>query len=254
MASNEAVHSAGSLARAFGALLNPRIGWVVLVSILLTVAALAVLWAVMAWLLTGFEIFRWGWANWIVDTFTGLAIFFAVLLVAPAVVLMITGLFLSWVVAAVERRHYPDLPAARDIPLREDIAGVLRFTGLLLLLNLLVLPLYLLSARRQFSDFLDAERLPGRPGILRPGRHAPAGEGRAHRAAPRQRRARLPRRFRHRHADDGAGAQPRHAGRRRRLHDPHIPRHRRTDAIGRIRNASGRPYPRASSCSTSAAQ
>ena len=130
MASNEAVHSAGSLARAFGALLNPRIGWVVLVSILLTVAALAVLWAVMAWLLTGFEIFRWGWANWIVDTFTGLAIFFAVLLAAPAVVLMITG--------------YPDLPVARDIPLREDIAGVLRFTGLLLLLNLLVLPLYLL--------------------------------------------------------------------------------------------------------------
>ena len=144
MASNEAVHSAGSLALAFRALLNPRIGWVVLVSILLTVAALAVLWAVMAWLLSGFEIFRWGWANWIVDTFTGLAIFFAVLLVAPAVVLMITGLFLSYVVAAVERRHYPHLPAARDIPIGEDIAGVLRFTGLLLLLNLLVLPFYLL--------------------------------------------------------------------------------------------------------------
>lgn len=144
MASNEAVQTAGSLARAFGALLNPRISWVVLASLLLTVVSLAVLWVVVAWLLTGFEIFRWGWANWIVDTFTGLAIFFAVLLVAPAVLLMITGFFLSWVVAAVERRHYPHLPPARDIPLREDIAGVLRFTGLLLLLNLLVLPLYLL--------------------------------------------------------------------------------------------------------------
>lgn len=151
MASNEAVHTAGSLARAFGALLNPRIGWVVLVSILLTVAALAALWTVVAWLLTGFEIFRWGWANWIVDTFTGLAIFFAVLLVAPAVLLMITGLFLSYVVAAVERRHYPHLPAARDVPLREDIAGVLRFTGLLLLLNLLVLPLYLLLPGINFA-------------------------------------------------------------------------------------------------------
>ena len=144
MASIEAVHSAGSLARAFGALLNPRIGWLVPVSILLTVAALAILWTAMAWLLTGFEIFRWGWANWIVDTFTGLAIFFAVLLVAPAVLLMITGLFLSYVIAAVERRHYPHLPAARDIPIAEDMVSVLRFTGLLLLLNLLVLPLYLL--------------------------------------------------------------------------------------------------------------
>jgi len=151
MASNEAVHSAGSLARAFGALLNPRIGWVVLVSILLTVASLAVLWVLMAWLLTGFEIFRWGWANWIVDTFTGLAIFFAVLLVAPAALLAITGLFLSYVVAAVERRHYPHLPAARDIPLREDIAGILRFSGLLLLLNLLVLPLYLLLPGINFA-------------------------------------------------------------------------------------------------------
>ena len=144
MASNEAVHSAGSLARAFGALLNPRISWLVPVSIVLTVAALAILWTAMAWLLTGFEIFRWGWANWIVDTFTGLAIFFAVLLVAPAVLLMITGLFLSYVIAAVERRHYPHLPAARDIPIAEDMVSVLRFTGLLLLLNLLVLPLYLL--------------------------------------------------------------------------------------------------------------
>lgn len=144
MASNEAVQTAGSLARAFGDLLNPRISRIVLASILLTVAALAVLWTVMAWLLTGFEFFRWGWANWIVDTFTGLAIFFAALLVAPAVLLMITGFFLSYVVAAVERRHYPHLPAARDIPIAEDIAGVLRFTGLLLLLNLLVLPLYLL--------------------------------------------------------------------------------------------------------------
>lgn len=144
MASNEAVHSAGSLTRAFGALLNPRISWLVLVSILLTVAALAILWTAMDWLLTGFEIFRWGWANWIVDTFTRLAIFFAVLLIAPAVLLMITGLFLSYVIAAVERRHYPHLPAARDIPIAEDIVSVLRFTGLLLLLNLLVLPLYLL--------------------------------------------------------------------------------------------------------------
>ena len=144
MASNEAVQTAGSLARAFGALLNPRISWLVPVSILLTVAALAILWTAMAWLLTGFEIFRWGWANWIVDTFTGLAIFFAVLLVAPAVLLMITGLFLSYVIAAVERRHYPHLPAARDIPVAEDLVSVLRFTGLLLLLNLLVLPLYLL--------------------------------------------------------------------------------------------------------------
>ncbi len=143
MAANEAVHSAGSLARAFGALLNPRIGWVVVASILLTVLALAGLWALIAWLLTGFEIFRWGWANWIVDTFTGLAIFFAVLLVAPAVLLAITGLFLSWVVAAVERRHYPHLPPARDVPIIEDIASVLRFAALLLALNLLVLPLYL---------------------------------------------------------------------------------------------------------------
>jgi len=144
MSNNEILHSTGSLARAFGALFNPRIAWVVLVSLLLTVLALFGAWKLMAWLLTGFDIFSWGWANWILDTFTGLAIFVMVLLVSPAVLLIITGMFLSYVVAAVERRHYPDLPPARDIAIREDLVYLLRFTGLLILLNLLVLPLYLL--------------------------------------------------------------------------------------------------------------
>jgi len=144
MPPNEAVHSAGSLAKAFGALFNPRIAWVVIASFVLTLLALFGLWKLLAWLLTGFDFLSWGWANWIIDTFTGLAIFVAMLLVAPAVLLMITGFFLSYVVAAVERRHYPGLPEARDIPITEDLVYLMRFTGLLLLLNLLVLPLYLL--------------------------------------------------------------------------------------------------------------
>lgn len=140
----EITHSAGSLARAFGALFNPRISWVVLVSIVLTVLSLIGLWYLLYWLLTGFEFFSWGWANWLLDTFTGLVVFVAMLLVAPAVLLTITAMFLSYVVAGVEKRHYPDLPAPRDIPIGEDLIYMVRFTGLLLLLNVLVLPLYLL--------------------------------------------------------------------------------------------------------------
>ncbi len=178
MPPNEAVHSAGALVRAFGVLFNPRIAWVVIASLVLTLLALFGLWKLLGWLLTGFDFLSWAWANWIIDKLTGLAIFVTMLLVAPAVLLMITGFFLTYVVAAVERRHYPDLPEARDVSIREDLIYLARFTSLLLLLNLLVLPLYLLLpginfliswtlngylTGREYYDLVAMRRLENKP-------------------------------------------------------------------------------------------
>jgi CysZ protein len=136
--------SAGALAKGFAALGNPAVLWVILVSLALTLLALAGLWKLMDWLLTGFEFFKWGWANWLVDNFTGVVNFFMVLLTFPAVLLIVTSMFLVYVVKAVEKRHYPDLPPARETTVLQDLAYMVKFTALIIVVNLVALPFYLL--------------------------------------------------------------------------------------------------------------
>jgi uncharacterized protein involved in cysteine biosynthesis len=56
---------------------------------------------------------------------------------------LILGFFLDRVIASVERRHYPDLPAPRTIGIGASLASAIRLALLALLLNVLALPLYL---------------------------------------------------------------------------------------------------------------
>lgn len=137
-------NSPDALARAFGALTNPDIVWIVVVCFVLTILALWGLWELVTWLVTGWKFFNWGWVNWLVDTFTGLVIFFVVLLLFPAMLAIITSMFLDFVVKAVEKRDYPELTKGRAQPIGELIAYVAKFTLWIIAINLLVLPLYLL--------------------------------------------------------------------------------------------------------------
>lgn len=141
---SEVKNSPDALARAFAALTYPTIVWIVVVCFVLTILSLWGLWELVTWLLTGWKFFNWGWVNWMVDTFTGIVIFFVVLLLFPAVLMIITSMFLDYIVKAVEKRDYPDLPEARNQPIGELIAYIVKFTLWIIAINLLVLPLYLL--------------------------------------------------------------------------------------------------------------
>ncbi|MBT5415490.1 MAG: hypothetical protein HOK81_12910, partial [Rhodospirillaceae bacterium] len=68
----------------------------------------------------------------------------------PAVVGLASSFFLESVADAVEDRHYPALPPAREQPIAEAIVLALRFTGLVLVLNLLALPLYFIPPLNLF--------------------------------------------------------------------------------------------------------
>lgn len=137
-------NSVVSLGRGFAALGYPRILWILIVSLIVSVIAVFGLWKLLEWLLTGFDIFTWGWANWLLDSFTGIVLFFAVLLTFPAVLLLITSMFLDAVVTAVESEDYPDLPPALGTSVAQDIGYLVKFTLLILVVNLLALPFYLL--------------------------------------------------------------------------------------------------------------
>jgi CysZ protein len=53
------------------------------------------------------------------------------------------SMFLETIAAAVERKHYPNLPPARSIGIIEGLVDAVKFLGLLIVVNLLALVLYL---------------------------------------------------------------------------------------------------------------
>ncbi|MGH6954866.1 MAG: EI24 domain-containing protein [Alphaproteobacteria bacterium] len=127
-------------------LLEPPVRKVVLASVLLSLLALVGLcgavWALLS--LTRFA--QASWLDWLIDIFGGLAIVGLSVLVFPAVVGIVSSLFLETVVRAVEDKHYPRLPPTREQPFAEA-TGVSGRAGIVnLVLNLLALPLYVLFA------------------------------------------------------------------------------------------------------------
>lgn len=142
-------------AMAVGQLSDPRMRGVLWMGILGALAVFAMLWAAVWWLVAAFDPSTiWGVSTlveWFGEYFEWIAniAFFGAMLVAtfllfPAVVTIIVGLFLDRVADAVEARHYPDLDAARPQPLSEVVISTVRFAAVVVLLNVLILPLYLL--------------------------------------------------------------------------------------------------------------
>jgi uncharacterized protein involved in cysteine biosynthesis len=132
-----------ALFKAFAQFADPRLRRVLWRSLGLALAVLAAL-AVGLWLVLGaLGAVGIGWIDAIVDVAAGVGVAVVAWLLFPAAVSVTVGLFLEDAAAAVEARHYPDLPPARAQPVGEAVLAGARFAGAALLLNLLVLPLYL---------------------------------------------------------------------------------------------------------------
>lgn len=132
-----------AFAKAFGQLSDPRIKKVIGLSVLLVLGVYGLLAGLTWWGLSSFQALPPGWDT-AVDVLGVLLVFVVALFLFPAVVSAFIGFFLEDVADAVEARHYPGLPAPRDPPLAEMLLTGLRFAGIAVLLNLLILPLYLI--------------------------------------------------------------------------------------------------------------
>jgi uncharacterized protein involved in cysteine biosynthesis len=130
--------------KAFGQLGDPRIRKVLLISLGLTILGyfgLAAGLTVLANLIQATDI---GWLDTTIDWLAGTAVVVVALLFFPALITLISSLFLEQVADAVDARHYPALPPPRKISLAETLASSVKFTLVVILLNILVLPLYLI--------------------------------------------------------------------------------------------------------------
>jgi len=75
-------------------------------------------------------------------------------LLFPAVVTAVGSLMLDKVVDAVEHRHYPDRPVAAGLSLAEGIGPAIKFLGVTVGLNLLIVPLFVVVPLWPFIPFI----------------------------------------------------------------------------------------------------
>ncbi|MCK5041667.1 MAG: EI24 domain-containing protein [Sphingomonadales bacterium] len=106
----------------------------------------------------GFEISSWQWVNDAVNWMLGFALYPMFFIVAwlffPAVATMFMGIFLDDVVDAVEDKHYPDHKAPHRISVMDSFLIAAKMGLLLIVLNLLALPLYLLLLFTAVGPFI----------------------------------------------------------------------------------------------------
>ena len=81
--------------------------------------------------------------NSLIDWAGALAILVLAVILYPAAVSALIGLFLEDVARAVERKHYPHAPSPRALGIAETAWSALRFALVAVLVNILALPLYL---------------------------------------------------------------------------------------------------------------
>lgn len=133
----------GLFFRSFSELLQPEARSLLLRSILWSIAVLAALCAAI-WIFLGTtRLFDQTWLEDTVDVAGVLGALLLTFILFPAVIGLVSSLFLDEIADTVEARHYPTGKGARTISVKENLVVAIRFTGLLLLLNLLAAAPYL---------------------------------------------------------------------------------------------------------------
>ena len=82
--------------------------------------------------------------DWVLGGVSVATLLLVSFLLFPAAVLFVLSFLLEPIAAAVERRHYPNLPPARPQPMGEMMTSSLSFLAIALIINLLALPFYLI--------------------------------------------------------------------------------------------------------------
>ena len=136
---------------------DPAFRGVFLKALLLSILLFALSWAAAWWGLSwggealagwtaemGIEGFWQDLVLWLVQALGFAGILVASFFLFPAITGLLISFLLDEIAAAVEARHYPNLPGPRAQPLAEALGGALGFAATTILANLIALPFFLL--------------------------------------------------------------------------------------------------------------
>jgi CysZ protein len=130
--------------RAFSETFSQPFRRVLWLSLAATIIILMGFGAAAQWGLNALPVFG---STWLDATIEWIARFFAVIVLIPLVhpvISLVAGLFLERIAGIVEAQDYPADPAGRDQPFFQSILVAIRFTLVLIVVNLIALPFYLL--------------------------------------------------------------------------------------------------------------
>lgn len=128
-----------AIAKALGQLSDPAFRSVLFRSLLLTVGLLAAFMVAAFWALDFLPRFDTGWINTAVEWLAGAGIVLLSILLIFPVASMFVGVFLEEIAAAVEAKHYAGDPPGKDQSIAQSILTAARFTGVIILANLILL-------------------------------------------------------------------------------------------------------------------
>jgi uncharacterized protein involved in cysteine biosynthesis len=124
---------------------DPRLRGVIWQSLLLSLVLQAAIVGVAWWALASFATFQWDWVNSLVHWLGGGAVVVVALLLFPATFGVVISVFLERIADIVESTYYPKLGKANGIPLWTALWTGLVFLAAVVVLNLAMLPFYLLA-------------------------------------------------------------------------------------------------------------
>ena len=124
---------------------DPRLRVIIWQSLLLSLVLQIAIGVLAWWLLQSFATFQWGWLNETIRWLGGGAVTVLALMLFPASFGIVISIFLEKIADIVESEHYPQLGKARGIPVWTGIQSGVVFLLTLVVLNLLLLPFYLVA-------------------------------------------------------------------------------------------------------------
>lgn len=133
-----------AFSKSFAQLPDPTFRKVILLGVLGAFITFVLLFASVTGFLFDVVLVNIPWMDTAIDWLGSLATIGVVWLLFPAVASVIIGFLLEDIAQAVENKHYPDLPKAESIPWGETLVEAIKFACVMIALNILALPIYLL--------------------------------------------------------------------------------------------------------------
>jgi uncharacterized protein involved in cysteine biosynthesis len=163
--------------RAFQQLPERKFRSVLIRGLLLTVVLYVCLFFVVDYFIAQIQGSGFEWLDGVLQAAGWLGFALAAFVLFPALASFFMAFFLDDVAHAVEQKHYPGEPAGRSASFLVSLRVSARFTAILILLNLLVLPLYLIPFINLFLYYALNGYLLSREYFELVGiRHLPAGD------------------------------------------------------------------------------
>lgn len=151
-----------ALFRAVSQLSDPLFRRVIFKTFLWSVSISIALFLAATWGLVQIQVTGIGWLDGIIEVLGGGAAFFIAALLFPGLASIVVGLFMEDIARAVEALHYPGLLKPRHHPLSEAIWLAVKLAFVAVILNLLVLPIYLIPVLNIFVFYVLNGYLLGR--------------------------------------------------------------------------------------------